>query len=490
MYYVVGAVLAGYLILYVLSRRKKIPEDILENILAEKPAGIRLPFLQMGYFLQSCLLRSPKLSLGRKKVQKQLEKLNPYKNGEVLAKAYFTKKSEMLLMILLFGTILGGLLKFQTDQASVLDGNVVHRGSYRQDPQQIFLEADMEGAGNMLLEMEVSGQMPERAEADELEQLFWADMCRIIPGDNGSLGQVWKDLNLSEKLEGYPFRAEWSSARPDILDDYGWVGTLKEGEEETVLLSANIYWGNWEWKHELEVTVISPPETEDEKLRQEFESYIRDSEEQSRGEKDWDLPPEWEGRSVSWAERQEDNSLLLWGLAAAAGAAVFFLGDRDLETKLAEKQRRMKETYPVIVSKLVLYLGAGMNVKGALLRIAEGYKQNLKRGGKEDPAYEELVFTCREMQTGIPEAAAYEYLGKRSGIQEFVRLGVILSQNLKKGNKALLGRLQEEADRTRREQMNYFRQRGEMVSTKLLVPMVMMLGIVMVMILIPAFGSF
>ena len=50
-------------------------------------------------------------------------------------------------------------------------------------------------------------------------------------------------------------------------------------------------------------------------------------------------------------------------------------------------------------------------------------------------------------------------------------------------------RLREENDNAIREQINRIRQIGEEASTKLLVPMVMMLGIVMVIIMIPAFGT-
>lgn len=50
-------------------------------------------------------------------------------------------------------------------------------------------------------------------------------------------------------------------------------------------------------------------------------------------------------------------------------------------------------------------------------------------------------------------------------------------------------RLREENDNAIREQINRSRQIGEEASTKLLVPMVMMLGIVMVIIMIPAFGT-
>ena len=69
-------------------------------------------------------------------------------------------------------------------------------------------------------------------------------------------------------------------------------------------------------------------------------------------------------------------------------------------------------------------------------------------------------------------------------------MSALLSQNLRKGSISLSARLKEEADAALKEQINQSRRIGEEVSTRLLIPMVMMLGIVMVMIMIPAFGSF
>ena len=93
------------------------------------------------------------------------------------------------------------------------------------------------------------------------------------------------------------------------------------------------------------------------------------------------------------------------------------------------------------------------------------------------------------MRSGLSEAEAYAQFGKRIGLQEYIRLTTLMTQNLKKGSASLLERLRDEADRSLSEQMQRGRQLGEEASTKLLLPMVMMLGVVMVMVIMPAFGS-
>ena len=68
-----------------------------------------------------------------------------------------------------------------------------------------------------------------------------------------------------------------------------------------------------------------------------------------------------------------------------------------------------------------------------------------------------------------------------------MKLGTLLSQNIRKGNKDLLLKLRQEAAVALEERKNRARKAGEEAGTKLLLPMMMMLCIVMVLIMIPAY---
>ena len=59
----------------------------------------------------------------------------------------------------------------------------------------------------------------------------------------------------------------------------------------------------------------------------------------------------------------------------------------------------------------------------------------------------------RELRSGVSEGRSYEHFGRRTGLQEYVRLSTLLMQNLKRGNSALLERLREEADKAWEEQL-------------------------------------
>ena len=48
-----------------------------------------------------------------------------------------------------------------------------------------------------------------------------------------------------------------------------------------------------------------------------------------------------------------------------------------------------------------------------------------------------MIQTCHEMDSGVTESESYENFGRRCDVQVYIRLGALLSQNLRKGTKGL-----------------------------------------------------
>ena len=147
----------------------------------------------------------------------------------------------------------------------------------------------------------------------------------------------------------------------------------------------------------------------------------------------------------------------------------------------------MCRDYAQIVSKLVLLMGAGMAVRTAWEMIVRDYLA--KREQEEKPlryAYEEMALALREMQNGIAEIKAYENFGLRCRIPCYLKLSVLLEQNLRKGNHGLTRLLKAEVQEAFEQRKELAVRAGEEASTRLLLPMILMLIIVMVLILVPA----
>ena len=101
--------------------------------------------------------------------------------------------------------------------------------------------------------------------------------------------------------------------------------------------------------------------------------------------------------------------------------------------------------------------------------------------------YEEMSIALKEMRGGISEGEAYERFGKRCELTNYMKLGALLSQNLRKGSKGLAALLQVEAIQAFENRKSLAKQRGEEAGTKLLMPMMGMLAVVLIMVMVPAF---
>lgn len=176
-------------------------------------------------------------------------------------------------------------------------------------------------------------------------------------------------------------------------------------------------------------------------------------------------------------------------LAMAAGLCLIAARQRAAEK---EKRRReaLKRDYPELISRLLLYLQAGLVPKTAFVRMAESYRSNRTAGTqKKSPAFEEVERTCSEMNKGISEEEAYISFGKRCVLPGYRTLSVLLVQSIKKGGSGLTDTLRREIVTAMEERKRVSRTEGEKASVKLLLPMGLMLLVVLVITIVPAFMS-
>ena len=94
------------------------------------------------------------------------------------------------------------------------------------------------------------------------------------------------------------------------------------------------------------------------------------------------------------------------------------------------------------------------------------------------------------MQSGIPETAAYERYGMRCRLPSYLKLGTLLGQNLRKGNKDLSRLLEEESREAFEDRKALAKKLGEECESKLLLPMLLLLVTILIMVMYPAAVSF
>ena len=199
------------------------------------------------------------------------------------------------------------------------------------------------------------------------------------------------------------------------------------------------------------------------------------------------LPEELEGTSLIWYFRRDTTWLLLGALSILTVCAMRLGEKQEEERALAERERRMQLVYPEIVSRMGLYMGAGISTRKAWERIVAGYR---KEHESCNEAYEEMCTALYEMQNGVPESTAYERFGARCRLPSYLKLGTLLSQNLRRGTRNLTELLEEESREAFENRKALAKKMGEECESKLLLPMILMLLTILIMIMYPAVASF
>lgn len=170
---------------------------------------------------------------------------------------------------------------------------------------------------------------------------------------------------------------------------------------------------------------------------------------------------------------------------------ILFLGllwyteEERQKQKRAKAIKETKDEYPLIISRLVLLLGAGMTIQGAVHSIAASYDQKHPKF-----VYRQFYEADKKIALGASQTQVLKELGNSIQMPCYKKLAVLMAQSLVRGSRDLLERLEEEETAAFAERKETARRKGEEASTKLLMPMILMLVVILTLLMVPAFLSF
>ena len=234
---------------------------------------------------------------------------------------------------------------------------------------------------------------------------------------------------------------------------------------------------------------VMPKELDEEhKMIREIENYLKKrSADPGASIK---LPEQLNGKKLIWNTKKEHLSEKI--LFLGGGIVIILPFVEQSRKKEREKKRKalLELQYADMVSNLVLLLGAGMTVSKAWNRLTENYmNERQKRTICRKEVYEEMQRTSFEIKNGMGEERAYERFGERCGGHRFRKIGNLFWENLRKGSRGLTRLLEQEAEDAFEERKSMARKLGEEAGTKMLFPMILMLGAVMLILAFPAMRS-
>lgn len=310
----------------------------------------------------------------------------------------------------------------------------------------------------------------------------------IFLGQNTSLDHVTMDLHMPTQIGDSEVTVQW------YLDSWKYLepdGTLKnEGLEEPVWIQVqallNFGEENLTWNRTIQ---ICPPEAPDTAMMVRMLQYQL-QECQAGYEETVQLPAEVSEQAVTWYPQRDTRWLWTTLLTGAALCGLWTGKKREDEQRLQKYERKMQLAYPDIVNRLSLYMGAGISIRHAWERIIRGYEKQRQMTGNSEDAYEQMKLALRQMQNGVAETVAYEQFGMDCRLSSYLKLGTLLSQNLRLGTGNLAEMLKAEAKDAFEDRKALARKIGEECESRLLLPMLLMLLSILIMIMYPAVSSF
>ena len=188
-------------------------------------------------------------------------------------------------------------------------------------------------------------------------------------------------------------------------------------------------------------------------------------------------------------KENKNLSFLLMPLFGVLVAILLEAKDKEDEKEKEKRKIRLLEIdFSQIISKVLLYVSSGMTIRNSFIRLAENYQSTIKDKNLEPhKAYEELIVVKNKLCSGYSEINAYEDMAKNINLRIYTRFINIIIQSIKNGNKDLKSILNMEVQDALYERKQHAKKLGEEAATKLVLPLMMMLSVIMIVIMVPAF---
>ncbi len=436
--------------------------------------------------------------LGRKLIEMMPQKALEYLEGKK-ARRYFDgmrKKDSQSARLqylsskaghIAIAVAAGGLLVFSSammykgsDEISyVLERPAYGEGFRDENLRYSWQTEDGEAEGD--ISVPLPEKIPELNTAENVLDEKAGELEAIMLGVNESADLVDKTLNFENApFENKNIYVTWQSDHPHLISDFGRIRNDDLTEPVEAVVHATMSYGQAEKAVEFSVTVL-PKVLSDYERERWLEEHITEDENNI-------YLPEADG-DVAWmtlASGAHPVKALL--IVIAAIVMVTFLDDYELGKAISKRQTDMVRDLPRFLQRLSLLMHAGSTLPQAWKRICQDYEK-IKEEGVSRPLYEEALAVMASYETGVPFSTCLFEMNRYCSQMEVSRMTLLLIQNIKKGNRMVI----ESMDQMNREiwktHLELMKKQGELVSTKLILPMLLQLAVVLGIVLTPVMLS-
>ena len=356
------------------------------------------------------------------------------------------------------------------------------------DEYDTEMEIEVEGLLDkpQRIEIPVTKRTYSKDEANEAIKKGLEEILLTLPGENSSLQNITTDLNLTNEISDLGLSVRWDFGESELIDILGNVHNENLKENRNIDIEVSLSYETYEESYIIPITVCPKILSDDERLLKGLIDKIANVDKDSVQKDGYILPDTYEGKRLiyHYGEAFNFNIIPIMGTVIAI---LLYLQDKEKERRSTEKRKReLMKDYPDIVSKLIVFIGAGLSVRQSWESIVIDYENECKENNERRYAYEEMVKALAKLKTGIYENTVYKDFGRSCGLRQYMKLASLLEQNRRNGLANLHSLLSMESQSAWDERINLARREGEELNTKLLLPLFMMLLIVMMIIIVPA----
>ncbi|MDE6761872.1 MAG: hypothetical protein K2J90_14530 [Lachnospiraceae bacterium] len=412
---------------------------------------------------------------------------------------YIGEHMHYLFLILFVNSISFGLT-FQSESSEIY----IKKEGYGGSEQTVGLLLQKEDTTEQFT-LQVRPKMLTEEERDKKMKEAFCYLEDNLKGDNQSLSTVTEALDLALDYKEYPFDMECLPEDFTLMDDEGNLRNSKEellaaGYQEKDLeqgivthVTVILWYGENSMEESYEITLFPRAENETEILFGSLKQLLQQEEKRALYQEGFTIPAKTQGVEISKTDGKKVTPLhvLFFGIFVVV---LLVLREKENVKKKEQCRRdRLMKSYPWFVNEMLLLMGAGLQVKNVFLIMIEEYeKENKENPSAKDkmPLLEEIKIASHSMELGMSEEQVYYRLGRRLKLPCYIKLMTLLERNVKKGAKGISAVFEQEELAALEERKNLAKRYGEEAGTRLLGPMILLLLVIMLMIMIPAFLSF
>lgn len=419
------------------------------------------------------------------KLNRELQELHSDQRSCV--QDYYVRKISNALLISLccLAVLILVLVAEHQQDRRIMDG-VIERPGYGESGKDQSLLLSVEMAESEAIDVYLDARSYTSSQVTKLLKSAVRQLEENLPGENASLDEVRLPLNLPTSLENGAVSVEYYISPGNMIDDNGSICGEPEKDGTLVTISAELTCQKKTSTFECAARVYPPILSAKEQFQENVRSAVEAAQTKDPTNAQVQLPDSVDGRALRWSYPKDSSLRLIIILVIILPIAFWAREDSKVHDAAKERLSQLELDYSQLLWKLTMLLSAGLTIRGAFTRIADQYDAEHT---KRHYVYEEMKLTLREMKSGVPEATAYENFGRRCSLPSYIKLGSLLSQNLKKGAKGLTGLLEHEAVLSMEQHKMAVRKLGERAGVKMLLPMILMFGVVLIILMVPAFLS-